>query len=37
MYACSNGHFDVVKYLCETFEDEKMYKANNYRGIELAR
>ena len=29
------GHLKVVKYLCETFNDDNMNKANNYYGFRL--
>ena len=28
--ACLKGQTDIVKYLCETFDGDKMNKLNNY-------
>ena len=36
MYACENGHDNVVKYLWETFKDLEMNKSNNYQGFRMA-
>ena len=34
--ACEKGHLEVVKYLCKTFNDDLMNKADYYYGFRHA-
>ena len=34
--ACYNGHLEVIKYLCETFDDKRMNSSYKYYGFKCA-